>query len=105
MPARYGDATPPPSPDRGYSDPRDAFRSATFRPSDPAIWGKTDPAPPLTDEQERAALEAYCQYYLHISAAEFLARWRAGEWPDPDSVPGLMRVVMILPEHERRIRP
>ncbi len=60
-----------------------------------------EPVAPLTEHEERARFEAYCQRYLQMSAHEFLVRWRAGEYPDPDKVPGLMRVVMVMPDGSR----
>ena len=32
-----------------------------------------------------------------MSSAEFLRKWDAGEFRDPDSAPGVMEVVMLLP--------
>lgn len=58
----------------------------------------------LQDEQIRelsvaegwALLDARARRYLGISAQEFIRRWRAGEYPDPDQ-PEIMPVVMALP--------
>lgn len=56
---------------------------------------------PLTEEEEQKLLDDYCQHYLHMSAADFVAKWRAGAYPDPDKVPGLMRVLMLFPPSAR----
>ncbi len=41
-------------------------------------------------------LDARARHYLHISGAEFLERWRRGEYRDVDR-PEVLRVVMALP--------
>ncbi|MGE0539327.1 MAG: hypothetical protein AB7R89_04030 [Dehalococcoidia bacterium] len=41
---------------------------------------------------DRAARRA-----LGISGDEFISRWEAGEYSDPDRDPEVMRIVMLLP--------
>lgn len=59
------------------------------------------PIAPLTEPEEQALFEEYCQHYLQMSAADFLTKWRAGAYPDPDAIPGLMRVLLLFPQHAR----
>ena len=35
--------------------------------------------------------------YLRMSGPEFVQAWNEGRWPDPDAVPGVMRVAGLLP--------
>lgn len=56
-----------------------------------------DPVPPLTEAEELALLDAHTRRSLNLSAEEFLRKWHAGEFGDPDRTPGLMRIVMLLP--------
>jgi len=48
-------------------------------------------------EEARAILDRQARRYLQISGEEFIRRWKAGYWPHPDQVPGVMRVSMLLP--------
>lgn len=50
----------------------------------------------LTREEGWALLEAEAQRYLHMSAEEFLRKWDAREFENPDR-PEIMRVAMALP--------
>lgn len=59
-------------------------------------------ATPLADavfgkDEARQLLEATAQRYLHISGEEFLRRWDAGEYQNPDNGSGVMRVAMLIP--------
>lgn len=51
----------------------------------------------MTDEEARDTFERAARRSLGMSGEEFLSRWDAGEWPDPDSVPGVMAVAMLIP--------
>ena len=59
-------------------------------PSDDTSWLMTD-AEALED------FDASARRYLGISGAEFLRRWDAGEYPDPDDTPGVMAVAFLIP--------
>lgn len=50
----------------------------------------------LCEEQAADAFDAAARRYLGISGEEFLERWRAGDFPDPDS-PAVTRVAMLIP--------
>lgn len=43
-----------------------------------------------------AMLEERARLYLGLNAAEFIARWDAGTFSDPDQ-PEVLRVAMLLP--------
>lgn len=49
----------------------------------------------LTDQRAHEVFDGICRRELSISAAEFLARWDAGEYQDTDvdSIDGLVDVV------------
>ena len=51
----------------------------------------------LTDEQSWGPFDRAARYYLDVSGEEFLERWESGYYEDPDSEPGVMIVVMLLP--------
>jgi len=51
----------------------------------------------LTRVEGRAIFDRTVRRALHMSSAEFLRKWNAGELRDPDSDPGVMEVVMLLP--------
>lgn len=51
----------------------------------------------MTDEEARETFDAAARRHLGTSGEEFLRRWDAGEWPDPDAVEGVMAVVMLIP--------
>ena len=50
----------------------------------------------LTEAEGEAVLEQRAQHYLHMSAAQFLQAWEAGEFQDVDR-PEVLRVAMALP--------
>ncbi len=49
-----------------------------------------------TEAEGWQMLDRAARYHLGISAEEFVRRWQAGEYPDPDGTPAL-RVAMLLP--------
>jgi hypothetical protein len=49
-----------------------------------------------TEAEGWQMLDARARYHLGINAEEFVRRWQAGEYPDPDGTPAL-NVVMALP--------
>lgn len=51
----------------------------------------------VSEKEWMAGLDRQAQRYLGISGEEFIRRWKNGYWPDPDSVPSVMRLVMLLP--------
>ena len=51
----------------------------------------------LTRTEGRAIFERTVRRRLHMSSAEFLRKWDAGDFRDPDSDPGVMEVVMLPP--------
>ena len=51
----------------------------------------------LTRAEARAIFDRAARRALRMSGAEFLRKWDAGEFRDPDSDPGVMEVVMLLP--------
>ena len=51
----------------------------------------------LTRAAGRALFDRAVRRRLRMSSAEFLRKWDAGEFRDPDSDPGVMEVVMLLP--------
>lgn len=55
----------------------------------------------LSREEGRQLFDRQAQRYLGISGEEFLKKWDAGEYGDPDdrtkNPPGVMRLVMLLP--------
>lgn len=50
----------------------------------------------LSDEQSWELFDSAARYYLDISGDEFLDRWDAGYYDDPDQLE-VMSVVMLLP--------
>jgi hypothetical protein len=42
-------------------------------------------------------VDSAAQYFLKISGEEFVRRLNNGEYPDPDSEPGVMEVLSLLP--------
>jgi len=42
-------------------------------------------------------LDAAARRYLHMSGLDFVQAWEECRWPDPDAVPGVMRVAGLLP--------
>lgn len=55
----------------------------------------------LSREESRELFDRQAERYLGISGEEFLKRWDAGEYGDPDdrsvNPPGVMRLAMLLP--------
>lgn len=51
----------------------------------------------LTDEQSWELFDRAARHYLDISGEEFLSRWESGYYEAPDSEPGVMSVVILLP--------
>ncbi len=53
----------------------------------------------ITREEGLAMLGAQTRQHLGMSAGEFLRKWDAGEFdePDPDSRPHLIRPSMLIP--------
>lgn len=51
----------------------------------------------LTDEQAWNLFDEAVQERLDMSADEFVRRYDAGEWPDPDSNPGVIYLAMLRP--------
>jgi hypothetical protein len=49
-----------------------------------------------TPELGRAMLDRAAREVLNISGEEFLARWDAGDFEDPDD-PAITRVAMLIP--------
>jgi hypothetical protein len=52
---------------------------------------------PMSCEEGRALLNEQARRYLGISGDEFVRKWDAGEFPDADRQPGVMRDAMLLP--------
>ena len=50
----------------------------------------------LTHEEALEVFDARAREIAGMSGEEFLRRWDAGEFPDPDGTP-LMRLVMLIP--------
>lgn len=63
----------------------------------PSLLDEEDDSWLWTHEQMWEFFEQEVHRYLGISAEEFLRRWDAGEWPDPDSVEHVMGLVMLIP--------
>lgn len=55
--------------------------------------------PAITIQEGWQILDEEAQRLLHMSAHEFIEKWDAGFWsePDPDAYPGVMSVGMLLP--------
>jgi len=53
----------------------------------------------LTDDEADAIFDNAARHYMKMSGDDFLARWRAGEFGDPERPyrPELMAVVALLP--------
>jgi len=55
----------------------------------------------MTAEESWELFDRQAQHYLDISGAEFLQKWDAGEYGDPDdrskNPPGVMHLAMLLP--------
>jgi len=50
----------------------------------------------LSPEEAREAFDAEARLYLSMSGDEFIAKWDAGEFEDPDR-PDIMHVALLLP--------
>lgn len=50
----------------------------------------------MTDEEAHQLFDAEAQRKLNMSGEEFLKRWDAGEFPDPDAE-GVRSLVMLIP--------
>ena len=48
-----------------------------------------------TVEEWQDLIDRTARHYVHMSGDEFLRRWKAGEFPNPDGTP-VMNVVMLL---------
>ncbi len=53
--------------------------------------------PEMTWEEGYALLDLEAHRYLNMSADEFIRKFNAGEFDDPDDKPGVMSVAMLLP--------
>jgi hypothetical protein len=53
------------------------------------------PVREATPEEWQALIDEAARYYLNISGDEFIQRWKAGEYPNPDGTP-VMNVAMLL---------
>jgi hypothetical protein len=57
--------------------------------------------PELSREDGLKLLDRQARHYLDVSGAEFIRRWDAGEYGDPDdrskNPPAVMRLGMLLP--------
>ncbi|HXA52716.1 MAG TPA: hypothetical protein VNV86_20510 [Candidatus Acidoferrum sp.] len=48
-----------------------------------------------------AIVDSAAQYFLHMSGEEFVRRWDAGEFAQPDEIPGVLEVLSLLPTRQR----
>ncbi|MBI3971755.1 MAG: hypothetical protein HY332_10750 [Chloroflexi bacterium] len=55
------------------------------------------PVRELNWQEGHALLDQNARYYLGISGEEFLRRWKAGEYREPDADPNVMLVASLLP--------
>ena len=55
----------------------------------------------MSYEEELALLDEQAQLYLDVSGKEFIRRWEAGEYTDPDAQPGVMWVASLLPRRRQ----
>lgn len=53
----------------------------------------------VTEAEARAMFDQAARHYMNMSGDDFLARWRAGEFGDPENPyrPELVQVVALLP--------
>ena len=58
---------------------------------------QAEPVAELTEEEWDSPNDGAARCHLGISGEEFKRRWEAGEYPDPDRIPGVMAVAMLLP--------
>lgn len=54
------------------------------------------PVREVSREEALAIVDRQARRYLGISGDEFIRRWKSGYWPDPDRVPGVIQVSMLL---------
>jgi hypothetical protein len=76
---------------------RDDGDDACAETGDSTSVAEPPPVHFMSDEEAHDLFEREVRRYLGISAEEFLSRWDAGEWPDPDSVEHVMGLVMLIP--------
>lgn len=50
----------------------------------------------LTPEEGRKLLDKQAQHYLRMSGEEFVRKWKAKEFKDPDR-PEIMQVAFLIP--------
>jgi hypothetical protein len=53
---------------------------------------------PLTREESLALVDEQARKHLGISGAEFIRKWDAGEFDDPDDKPHVMWIASLLPD-------
>lgn len=58
----------------------------------------------MTDEEAWETFDHATRRYLNLGAQEFLRKWDAGEYPDPDAQDGVMAVVMLIPLVRPRVQ-
>jgi len=51
----------------------------------------------ITPAEAAQMVDKAAKRYLRMSGPEFVQAWAEGRWPDPDAVPGVMRVAGLLP--------
>ena len=51
----------------------------------------------MSEAEEWAMFDRAARHYLGVSGKDFLHRWRAGEYSDPDSDRKVMRVALLIP--------
>ena len=61
------------------------------------IDAELPPVKTLTEKEAREEFDAQARRRLGISGEEFLRRWDAGEYPDPDGDPDVIWMAMLLP--------
>ena len=57
---------------------------------------KNLPVHEATEEEWHGLIDRAARYHLNMSADEFIRKWNAGEFKDPDGTP-VMNVAMLLP--------
>lgn len=55
------------------------------------------PVHELDRQEGRALIDENARHYLGISGEEFLRRWKAGEYANPDADANVMLVASLLP--------
>ena len=51
----------------------------------------------MSAAEERRLLDRAARRYLGMSGRDFLRKWRAGEFKDPDGDPAVRRVAFLAP--------